>query len=325
MVRAVFWGVRQAICTETCRGSRPFADRFLEGWLCLKCWLSVPLIYRWLELFGAHRVLPPSSVNGKSLWCVLLYWGCGKSSWKWLGTRLKLMKLKIYCKEFSKLLNVGQSYRRIGSLHYGGLHLPGERAGHGRANVAICCHSGENSWEKTQEIGETIEKKGNFTILAFVARGGFWGGGLPFLRNLTGFCFWFCSSLTYIESPESVSLFCTPSFKLQVAKHFRDQEVRERRKFAVVHEGPGWKMTNVKSRLIESGCINLMIQTKVHWSFGGTLKIEFCLSGDQKNFDGSWLTRSQSPQADHRWHIVRHFAKMQRLSEQVPCWWREHQ
>lgn len=99
------------------------------------------------------------------------------------------MKLKIYCKEFSKLLNVGQSYRRIGSLHYGGLHLPGERAGHGRANVAICCHSGENSWEKTQEIGETIEKKGNFTILAFVARGGFRGGGLPFLRNLTGFCF----------------------------------------------------------------------------------------------------------------------------------------
>ena len=176
MVRAVFWGVRQAICTETCRGSRPFADRFLEGWLCPKCWLSVPLIYRWLELFGAHRVLPPSSVNGKSLWCVLLYWGCGKSSWKWLGTRLKLMKLKIYCKEFSKLLNVGQSYRRIGSLHYGGLHLPGERAGHGRANVAICCHSGENSWEKTQEIGETIEKKGNFTILAFVARGGFRGG-----------------------------------------------------------------------------------------------------------------------------------------------------
>lgn len=60
---------------------------------------------------------------------------------------------------------------------------------------------------KTQEIGETMEKKGNFTILAFVARDGF-RGGLPFLRNLTGFCFWFCSSLTYIESPESVSLFC---------------------------------------------------------------------------------------------------------------------
>lgn len=100
MVRAVFWGVRQAICTETCRGSRPFADRFLEGWLCPKCWLSVPLIDRWLELFGAHRVLPPSSVNGKSLWCVLLYWGCGKSSWKWLGTRLKLVKLKIIAKSF---------------------------------------------------------------------------------------------------------------------------------------------------------------------------------------------------------------------------------
>ena len=35
--------------------------------------------------------------------------------------------------------------------------------------------------KKTQEIGETIEKKGNFTILAFVPRGGFLGGS-PFLE-----------------------------------------------------------------------------------------------------------------------------------------------